>query len=130
MPPLKPSTLTSVAPATVGRTLRACSIPGRRTSWVNSRLAVTILAISGRCGVVLRLVFNGRCIGKLEIELMIANQLGVGHRLRAAWSADHAVFHRQALHRNVEFGGGHLEQRLSRRRTGLPERTVHRGNAV
>ena len=134
------STFTGTAPATVGRIMRACSMPGSRTSLTISSVPKTLpgrslarqrLADDLEVGRLLqrRLDFDLQAIAQPAVpfhrlvEIAPADQLRIGHALglcpRRAWTTPSVTV--SCVGRNAELLARHLDQQPPRLGGGAPQ---------
>ena len=122
------STVTGTAPATVGRIMRACSMPGSRTSLTISSVPKTLPGRSRRGSdwpMILKSAgfFSGAGSFDLQavaqpavplhrpVEIAAADQLGIGHALGRVRNAMHdAIGDGELVDRNAELRARHLDQ--------------------
>src|SRR2546425_9482912 len=121
------STPVSWAPSAGGRTTRAWSIPGTRKSCMYVCSPVTLAGTSGRGSDfaddrVLRRLLQRRVLVQLEVDLLVAEQLGVRGALRHVGPDAHdAELHLELARRHAEPRRRQVHQRLACRRRGLAD---------
>ena len=145
------STLTGTAPATGGRIMRPCTMPGTLMSVTKSSVPNTFGATSSRgsgCAddLVLARLLRLRLAGRVErdcriclfqsscdVEIAPADQLGVADLLRRIAAGVHdAVGDGELIGRNAELLGRHLDQHAARfggRLAHLPAAELDAGRA-
>ena len=78
----------------------------------------------------LRGILDGGFRGERNVELLVSDEFGIGHRLRIARRGDHGVLDRQARYRHVELFRSQTKQRLPGSCGRLPKWNVYGGDAV